>query len=364
MKKLFLLTIAFALVSTVTFAEEAKTVLTDANGRLTDEQLLEWAKEDCTAGRQVDWPKLTAEGWAQVRECITKAKEQRILKDPQVAEICGIHSNGMALTECAYNVYKNKNVEKWKLAKAQHEYIELLKKRLAESEKTQGAGTPTKSHNELREKLKRALAEQGRTVRDPRIAKACEKYTGGQRIECVHWNYTKGSGAASYSPLRYKFEYSQRLYPGEDPTHPEFNTPQHTPGGVTGGRTTSPRGGQGSNSDKSTITGTIGEHSGSAESGGPTQKIHRPAFLGGGSGGDSSRAATGGVGASAPARHNPVGGVRVGGATTTSESVDLSSLKDAVMNQLTDTNRLTDTAKPKCGDPSFIGPCQPKNSDR
>jgi hypothetical protein len=167
MKNLFLLTTAFALVSTVAIAQEydpkgePKSVLTDGKGRLTDDQLFERAKDECSAGRQIDWPKLTAEGWAEVRECITKAKEQRILKDPQVAEICGIHSKGMALTECAYNVYKNKNVEKWKLAKAQHDYIELLKKRLAEGDKT---GKPTRSYNELREKLKRDLAEHERQV--------------------------------------------------------------------------------------------------------------------------------------------------------------------------------------------------------
>jgi hypothetical protein len=118
MKSLFLLTTAFALLSSVAIAEEydpkgePKSVLTDAKGRLTDEQLFERAKDECSAGRQIDWPKLTAEGLAEVRECITKAKEQRILKDPQVAEICGIYSKGMALTECAYNVYKNKNIEK------------------------------------------------------------------------------------------------------------------------------------------------------------------------------------------------------------------------------------------------------------
>jgi hypothetical protein len=182
--------------------------------------------------------------------------------------------------------------------------------------------------------------------RDPRIAKACGKYSGLDGDQCTDWNYIRGPSAPSYTRMRYRAYHADhfglgRAYPGERGD----TSPAATPGGVTGGRNTS----KGAyhynpNSNKSDITGTTGDHSGRAESGGPTQKIHRPGFLGGG-----------GVGASAPARHNPVGGVTVGGATTTSQSVDLSSLKDAVIN----------AARPQCGDDGFIGPCQPTdNRDR
>jgi len=173
--------------------------------------------------------------------------------------------------------------------------------------------------------------------RDSRIAKACGKYSGLDRDQCTDWYYEHGPSAPSYTRLRYKAYYADyfglgQAYPGE---HGD-TSPAATPGGVTGGRNTSKGAYHYSpNSNKSDITGT-----GLGSSGGV---------------GNAHVAPQGGVGASAPARHNPVGGVKVGGATTTSESADLRSLKDAVINH---------TARPQCGDDAFIGPCQPTDRDR
>jgi hypothetical protein len=125
--------------------------------------------------------------------------------------------------------------------------------------------------------------------KDPRIAKACEKYSGEERNQCTDWHYVKGPSASSYSPLRYRMYLQEHCAgagcigggaPGEQAK--PSTAPEHTPGGVTGGRNTSrvntyndPR------SDRSTITGT--PRGGSLNSGGATNTISRPSFLGGGS---------------------------------------------------------------------------------
>jgi hypothetical protein len=138
--------------------------------------------------------------------------------------------------------------------------------------------------------IRKCIAREKRKIirDDPRIVRACEKYSGEENDQCTDWNYQKPNSAA-YSPLRYKIEAEKTCAgagcvdggrPGER-THPSTER-KDTPGGVIGGRNTSPRASAnpGPRSNHSTITGPTTANT--LPSGGTTQRINRPAFLGGG----------------------------------------------------------------------------------
>lgn len=124
--------------------------------------------------------------------------------------------------------------------------------------------------------------------KDPRIAKRCEKYSGNERDNCVDYTYIKGTSAPAYNSIRYRAYLEEHCAgggclgggaPGERAK--PSNAPEHTPGGVTGGRNTSHATSSDPRSNQSTITGNTGTNT--ISSGGHTNKINRPAFLGGGS---------------------------------------------------------------------------------
>ena len=134
--------------------------------------------------------------------------------------------------------------------------------------------------------LRACIAEKKGVIlraKDPRIAKVCGGYSGSDRDKCTDWLY--GNGGTSWDPkaealregLRNKLGTSP--LPAEDPNvvregrqHQERERQE-----INRARGNDPR------SNKSTITGRPGDHSGTVKGGGvsPENKVSRPNFLGG-----------------------------------------------------------------------------------
>jgi hypothetical protein len=115
--------------------------------------------------------------------------------------------------------------------------------------------------------IRKCIAKKKKEIllQDPRTAKACEKYIGGaEHDQCIDWYYVKGPSASTYTNMRYKAYLQDNCagigclgggYPGE--RQEPSTARENTPGGVIGGRNTSP-GRSNRKKDQSDITGIGG----------------------------------------------------------------------------------------------------------
>jgi len=208
--------------------------------------------------------------------------------------------------------------------------------------------TPVISPEELFQKAKKECPESATTpegwatirecisqakgrilLKDPRIAKVCGKYEGVDRAKCTDRLYLN-SDSKTWDPKTeaLREDISRRNkphYDGENTSSPNYTSREHTPGGVIGGKNTSePRNPHGSrNSNQSTITGT-------------------------------GRGTT-----TAPPASGKPGGVRLDGSTSR-EDGNLNGVTAEVETLMRSSRPKVDPTMPKCGDYTFIGPCQPK----
>jgi hypothetical protein len=152
--------------------------------------------------------------------------------------------------------------------------------------------------------------------KDPRIAKACSGYSNDDRSACAMRLYE--SGDTSWNPkseaLRQNLREKLKPYhAGEHPADPDSRTQEHTPGGVTGGKSAAPSSsGTGQPASKtSTITGPIVSPSVSGGGTAPAYRVNRPASLGGGTSPAPAHAPSNST-VTTP-QHNGVGGVSLKG---------------------------------------------------